>query len=133
MLKRIPRRHLLVVLAIVLVSGLGGCLTVSPTVSMQTDDSTVFKNVSTTEPWVSGRMKASVTLTSDATTTEGVTKLVVISESGSDFDTATLEGGQTSVIVYLPANQNATIAAVDTVNGTVVETRTVTTGGNKIL
>lgn len=132
MVTRTSRRQLLAVLALVLVSGFGGCLTLDPTVSMNTDDSKVFESVSTTEPWASGRVKASVTLTPNATTSAGVTKLTVISEKGTDFDTVSLEGGQTSAIVYLPTGQNATIVAVDTIDGTIVETRTVTTGGKKL-
>lgn len=128
-----PRRHVLVSLLLVSSLCLGGCLTLSPAVSMDTDNSRVFKDVSTIEPWVSGRVKTSIMLTLNATTAGDVTKLAVISASGSTFDTVTLDSGQTSTTVYVPANGNATIVATDTVNGTVVETQPVTTGGNKIL
>lgn len=125
-------RHVLVILLLVSSLGLGGCLTLSPTVGVDTDNSTVFEDASTTEPWVSGRVKTSITLTSNATTTQDVNKVAVISASGDDFDTVTLDSGQTSATVYVPANQNATIVAIDTINGTVVENRTIRTDGNKI-
>ncbi len=128
----LPRRHVLVSLLLVSSLGLGGCLTLSPSVTVDTDNSTVFKKASTSEPWVSGRVKTSITLTSNATTTQGVSKLAVISASGSTFDTTMLDSGQSSATVYVPANQNATIVAVDTVNGTVVETKTIRTDGNTL-
>jgi hypothetical protein len=127
------RRPLLVSLLVVSSLGLGGCLTLNPTVGVDTDNSTVFKDASTSEPWVSGRVKVSITLASNATTTQDVSKLAVISASGSDFDTVTLDSGQTSATVYVPANQNATLVAIGTTNGTTIETRTIRTGGNKIV
>ncbi|HET7323598.1 MAG TPA: hypothetical protein VFJ06_04640 [Halococcus sp.] len=127
-----PRRHVLLSLLLVASLGLGGCLTLSPTVGVDTDNSTVFEDASTTEPWVSGRVKTSITLASNATTTQDVNKLAVISESGDDFDTVTLDTGQTTATVYVPANQNATIVAIDTVNGTTIDTRTIRTDGNKL-
>jgi hypothetical protein len=129
---QLPRRHILVTLLLVSSLGLGGCLTLNPTVGVDTDASTVFKKVSTNEPWVSGRVRTSITLTSNATTTQDITKLAVISQSGSTFDTDKLDSGQTSATVYVPANQHATIVAIDTVNGTVVETQTITTSGNTL-
>jgi hypothetical protein len=32
--------------------GLGGCLTLSPTIGVDTDNSIVFEGVSTSEPWL---------------------------------------------------------------------------------
>ncbi|WP_049900250.1 hypothetical protein [Halococcus agarilyticus] len=134
MSRRIPRRQVLASVALVVALGFGGCLTVGPTVTADTGNSAVFEQVSTDEPWASGRVKTSVTLTPSATTEQGVSKLVVISGSGSSFDTTTVETGQSSGIsLYLPANGNATITAVNTVNGTVVDTTTVTTGGNELV
>lgn len=109
-----------------------GCLTLSPTVTMETTESTVFERLSVTEPWASRSVATTVTLTSAASPTNGVTQLVVIAESGSTFDSTTVDSWQTSVTMYLPTNQNATIVAVNAVNGRVVETRTVATGGNKL-
>nr|WP_317176085.1 hypothetical protein [Halovivax sp. KZCA124] len=85
-----------------------------------------------TEPWASRSVATTVTLTSAATTTDSVTQLVVIAESGSTFDSTTVDSGQTSVTMYLPTNQNAAIVAVNAVNGTVVERRPVVTDGNKL-
>ena len=127
-----PRRHVLLSLLLVASLGLGGCLTLSPTVGVDTENSTVFEDASTSEPWASGRVRTSITLAENATTTQDVNELVVISESGDDFDTVTLDSGQTSATVYVPVNQNATLVAIDTVNGTTIETRTIRTGGNKI-
>lgn len=112
--------------------GLGGCLTLDPTVTANTANSTVFEGFSTTEPWVSGRIVTTVDLAPNATTTGDVTTLAVIAEDGSKFDATTVAGGQTSATVYLPANQNATVVALDSINGTVVDTQPVTTGGNKL-
>ncbi len=109
-----------------------GCLTLNPTVTTETTESTVFERLSVTEPWASRSVATTVTLTPAATTTNGVTQLVVIAESGSTFDSTTLDRGQTSVTMYLPTNQNATVVAVNTVNGTVVERRPVATDGDKL-
>ncbi|EMA44953.1 hypothetical protein [Halococcus saccharolyticus] len=133
MSRRIPRRQVFASVALVVALGFGGCLTLGPTVTADTGNSAVFEQVSSDEPWASGRVKASVNLTQDATTDQGVTKLVVVTESGSSFDTTTVETGQTSGIsLYFPANGNATVTAVNTVNGTVVGTQPVTTSGNKL-
>jgi hypothetical protein len=113
---------------------LGGCLTLDPIVRADTDDSAVFEDVTTSEPWVSGRIKTSVTLATNATSDQDVTDLTVTTESGKAFDSTTVASGQTSgLTLYLPAGENATITATDSVNGTVVETRTVRTGGNELL
>lgn len=133
MSRRIPRRHVLASVALVVALGFGGCLTLGPTVTADTGNSAVFEQVSTDEPWASGRVKTSVTLAPSATTEQGVSKLVVVTESGSSFDTTTVETGQTSGIsLYVPANGNVTITAVNTINGSVVGTQPVTTGGNKL-
>ena len=133
MSRRIPRRQVLASVALVVALGFGGCLTLGPAVTADTGNSAVFEQVSTDEPWASGRVKTAVTLTPNATTDQGVSKLVVISGSGSSFDTTTVDPGQTSgATLYLPANGNATINAVNTINGTVVDTQPVTTDGNKL-
>ncbi|WP_224270812.1 hypothetical protein [Haloprofundus salinisoli] len=121
------RRLALLSLALLVCSG---CLTVSPTVSPQSSDPTVFANVSTTDHWGTSSIDASVTLTPTATTERGVTKVGVISESGESFYTTTVDTGQTDVSVVLPTNQTAQIYAVNTVNGTVVARQNVTVGGS---
>jgi hypothetical protein len=122
--------------ALPLAAGLvfGGCLTLDPIVRTDTDDSAVFEEISTSEPWVSGRIKTSVTLAANATSEQSVTDLTVTTESGKSFDSTTVSSGQTSgLTLYLPAGENATITATDSVNGTTIETRTVSTGGNELL
>ncbi|WP_224337500.1 hypothetical protein [Haloprofundus halobius] len=121
------RRLALLAVVLVLTSG---CLTVQPTVTPQAGDSSVFESVSTTDQWGTSSVQASVTLTPAATTEEGVTKLTVITESGSSFYTTTVDAGQTDVSVPLPTGQTTQIYAVNTVNGTVVARQNVTVGGS---
>lgn len=126
------RRRVVATIALLgLVVG-SGCLTLSPTVTMETTESTVFERLSVTEPWASRSVATTVTLTSGATTTNGVTQLPVIAERGSTFDSTTVDSGQTSVTMSLPTNQNPTLVAVNAVNGTVGEGRTVATDGNEL-
>ena len=128
------RRRFLAALPLTAGLALGGCLTLNPTVSADTDDSAVFEKISTSEPWVSGRIKTSVILASNATSEQSVTDLTVTTESGKSFDSTTVASGQTSgLTLYLPAGENATITATDSVNGTTVETQTVSTGGNELV
>lgn len=110
-----------------------GCLTLQPTVRADTGGSPVFESLSSTESWSGGQVRTSVTFTSNATTDQGVSKLVVVSESGSSYYTTTLDSGETAATIYLPANQEVTLLAVNTVNGTVVDSITVRTEGDKIL
>lgn len=110
---------------------LGGCLTLNPSVTPETTDSSVFKNVSVTESWASQRVQTTATLTSSPPA-KNVTQITVISENGKTFSTRRVDPGQTTVILQLPPNQNATLVASDTVNGTTIATLNVTTGGNKI-
>lgn len=127
------RRRFLAALPPAAALTLGGCLTLSPTVSANTDDSAVFEEITTSEPWVSGRVKTSVTLASNATSEQSVTDLSVTTESGKSFDSTTVASGQTSgLTLYLPAGENATITATDSVNGTTIETHTVETGGDEL-
>jgi hypothetical protein len=112
--------------------GTGGCLTLDPKLSVTgIGDSEVFEKVSVSEPWASGRVSASVSLTSDATTRYGVRKLTVISSSGSEFDTGTVQSGQTSKKVFIPVGKS-TLSAVD-FDGKTVDTVSVKVGGNRIL
>lgn len=128
-----PSRHRVVATIPLLGLVVGsGCLTFSPTVTIETTESTVFERLSVSDPWGSRSVATTVTLTPAATTTNGVTQLVVIAESGSAFDSTTVDSGQTRVTMYLPTDQNATLVAVNAVDGTVVERRTVATGGSKL-
>ncbi len=112
--------------------GTSGCLTLSPKASISgTGTSKVFKKVSVSEPWASGRVSASVSLTPTATTKYGVRELIVISSSGSEFDTGTVQSGQTSKKVFVPVGKS-TLSAVD-YDGKTVDTVTVKVTGNKVL
>lgn len=121
------------VTGIVIVSfALSGCLTLNPTVTADTSDSAVFEGFSVSDSVVSNRVDVNTTLTATATTTGDVTKLSVIDENGNAVSTTPLAAGQTNVMVTFPANQNATVVAIDAVNGTTIEKQTVTVSGNKL-
>lgn len=111
----------------------GGCLTLSPTVSLNTTDSSVFEGASASGSWASGQVTTSVTLTSNATTGEGVTQLNVIDSKGQTFSTTTLDSGESSATVLFPTSGTATLVAVNTVNGTTVESRNATITGESVL
>lgn len=129
----ISRRSLLVAVATGSMLGLGGCLTVDPSVRVSgLADSNVFKQVKTSESWASGRVALSVSLTSVATTTHGVRQLAVIDRSGEKFDTVTVYSGQTSKTVFAPTHQPATLSATDYDGKTVDQVR-VTVSGQKIV
>lgn len=116
---------ILVVSALVVMSG---CLTVSPTV--KTDDSDTFRNVTTDNQWGTSSVQATVTLSSSATTTEGVNRVNVITESGGSFYTTDIDAGQTTVSLPLPTGTSATLYAVNTTDGSVVATQNVTVNGS---
>ena len=121
-------RHLALVLLVILALS-GGCVTAQPTVSFTTDNSAVFADISTADAWGTSSVSSSVTLAPGATTTEGVTSLLVVSSSGSSFYSTTVDPGQTSVTLPLPTGAPATIVATNTVNGTTVGNATVRVGG----
>jgi hypothetical protein len=122
-----------VLVATLVVCGLafGGCLTLDPTVSVDTGESAVFESIAVNESWSSQRVRANASLSSSPEA-GNVTQITVISESGETFSTTNTDPGQTSVILHLPANRNATLVASDTVNGTTIEKLNVTTGGNEL-
>lgn len=122
------------VFLVILVVGsltLGGCLTLNPTVTPETTDSSVFKKLTINESWASQRIQTTATLTGSSAA-DNVTQITVIGENGKTFSTRQVDPGQTTVILQLPPNQNATLVASDTINGTTIETLNVTTGGNKL-
>lgn len=122
------------VFLVILVVGsltLGGCLTLNPTVTPETTDSSVFKKLTINESWASQRIQITATLTGSSAA-DNVTQITVIGENGKTFSTRRVDPGQTTVILQLPPNQNATLVASDTINGTTIETLNVTTGGNKL-
>lgn len=123
-----------VILAMLVVFSLslGGCLTLNPSVSADTSNSTVFKSVSATEPWSGPGVRVNATLRS-SNDAGNVTTLTVIEENGRTYQTISVGSGQTTVILSLPAHQNATIVASNSVNSTTIEKLNVTTGGDKIV
>lgn len=110
-----------------------GCLTLNPAVDLNTSDSLVFEGASASGSWASGQVTTSVSLTSNATTGEGVTQLNVIDSKGQTFSTTTLDSGESSTTVLFPASGTATLVAVNTVNGTTIESRNATVTGDTLL
>ncbi|MFB9807080.1 hypothetical protein ACFFQF_18410 [Haladaptatus pallidirubidus] len=126
-------RVVMVAILVVMVSMTSGCLTLDPTVTLGTADSSVFKGASTTDSVAAGKVDTRVTLTDGATTSEGVTQLNVIDATGKAVYKTPVESGETSVTLMLPTTGTVTIVAVNTVNGTVVETRNATITGKKVI
>jgi hypothetical protein len=125
------RRQMLVAVLVLGSLTLGGCLTLNPSVTPETTDSSVFKNFSVNESWASQRIQTTATLTSSPAA-NNVTQITVIGENGKTFSTRQVDPGQTTVILQLPPNEHATLVASDTINGTTLATLNVTTGGNKV-
>jgi hypothetical protein len=111
---------------------LGGCLTLDPTVSADTDDSAVFEDLSVTESWSGSSVRVNATLRSTPEATN-VTTITVIRANGRPYETKSVESGQSTVILTLPSNADATVVASNSVNATTVDTLNVTTGGNRLL
>lgn len=129
----ITRRSLLAAVATGSMLGVSGCVTVTPSVRVSgLTDSSVFKQISTSESWASGRVTLSVSLTAAATTKHGVRQLAVIDKSGEKFDTATVKSAQTSKTVFAPTHQPVTLSAAD-YDGKTVDQVKVTVSGQKIL
>jgi hypothetical protein len=125
------RQQALMAVLVIGLLALGGCLTYNPAVTMETTTSSVFENVSVTESWASGRIRATAHLTSSPAA-GNVTQITVIRENGKSFSTSSVDPGQTSVLIMLPPNQNATLIASDTINGTTLATLNVTTSGTTL-
>jgi hypothetical protein len=123
-----------VLVAILVVCGLAfsGCLTLNPTVSAATDDSTVFADLSVDESWASQQIRVNATLSSSPDA-GNVTQITVIKENGKTFSTASVDPGQTTVYLALPTHENVTLVSSDTINGTTLDTFNVSTGGNKLV
>lgn len=128
-----PRRRFLAALPLAAGLGLGGCLTLDPTVDADTAGSAVFEEIATDESWASGRVRASITLAANATSEQDVTDLTVTTENGKSFDSTTVSSGQSrGLTLYLPAGENATITATDSINGTTIESQSVKAGGDEL-
>jgi hypothetical protein len=120
-------------LAVIALLTTSGCLATDPAVEMNTTDSEVFAGVSTSGSVATGQVNAKVNLTPNATSDEGVTRLLVIAPNGETFHRTALDSGQSTATVLLPPDGSATVVAVNTVNGTVVETRNATITGDAVL
>lgn len=123
----------MITILVVMVSMTSGCLTLDPTVTLGTADSSIFKGASTTDSVAAGKVDTRFTLTDGATTSDGVTQLNVIDATGKAVYKTPVESGETSVTLMLPTTGTVTIVAVNTVNGTVVETRNATITGKKVI
>lgn len=117
----------------IVVSASSGCLTLNPRVNLDTTGSTVFKTASASSSWGGGQVTTNVTLTPNATTNKGVTKLNVITSNRQTFYKTSLDSGESAATVMLPTNGTVTIVAVNTVNGTTVESRNATVTGDSLV
>ena len=120
-------------LAVIALLTTSGCLATDPAVGMNTADSVVFAGVSTSGSVATGQVNAKVSLTPNATTDEGVNRLLVIAPSGETFHRTALDSGQSAATVLLPPDGSATVVAVNTVNRTVVETRNATVTSDSLV
>lgn len=112
--------------------GLGGCLTLDPTLSTPgLANSQVFKAL-TPANWAVQHLTVGVSFTSVATTKLGVRSLTVVAASGSAVWSDTVSPGESSIMASLPTAQTVTLVATD-YDGRTVETLRVTVGGNTLV
>ena len=130
-MSKTPVGRTLLAATVVCSLALGGCLTLDPTVSADTDDSAVFEDLSVTESWSGSSVRVNATLRSTPEATN-VTTITVIRANGRPYETKSVESGQSTVILTLPSNADATVVASNSVNATTVDTLNVTTGGNRL-
>jgi hypothetical protein len=130
-MSKTPVGRALLAATVVCSLALGGCLTLDPTVSADTDDSAVFEDLSVTESWSGSSVRVNATLRSTPEATN-VTTITVIRANGRPYETKSVESGQSTVILTLPSNADATVVASNSVNATTVDTLNVTTGGNRL-
>ncbi len=129
----IQRRYLLLTVAVIMITASSGCLTLNPSVNFDTAGSTVFETASVSGALATGQVATTVTLSSNATTSHGVTQLNVITSDGKSFYKTTLDSGESTTTVMLPTNGTATVVAVNTINATTVESRNVTITGDQMV
>lgn len=122
------------VLLTIVVFGLmfSGCLTLSPSVTTETSESSVFKSLSTDEPWAGQHVRVTATLRSTPAAAN-VTTITIIDNSGQPYDTISVASGQTSVILWVPTNQTSTLVASNSINSTTIDTLNITSSGNRVL
>lgn len=123
--------RLLVALLVVVALSASGCLTLSPSVNAQTEGSTVFESLSTDEPWGGQHVRVNATLrsTPDA---GNVTTISIVGESGQAYSTVSVGSGESTVILWVPMNQNSTLVASNSVNSTTLDEQNVSATGNTI-
>jgi hypothetical protein len=61
-----------------------------------------------------------------------VTSILIIGENGQKYASVSVASGQTIVPLWVPANQNSTLVATNSVNSTTLGTLNVTTSGNQV-
>ena len=131
-MSRSSRRRVLLATVVVFALAFSGCLTLNPTVATtDTNNSAVFADLSPTESWSGATVRTNATLQSTSAASN-VTTITVIQENGRVYSTKSVDSGQSTVILSLPPNQNATIVASNSVNSTTISTVNVTTSGNKL-
>jgi hypothetical protein len=119
-------------LLLVVILTVSGCLTLSPSVTADTDASPVFDTFSTNESWGGQHVRTDATLESTPEASN-VTTITVIDESGQSYSTVSVDSGQTAVSVWVPTNQNSTLVASNSVNSTTIDTMNVTATGEQTL
>ncbi|PSQ02854.1 hypothetical protein BRC94_01010 [Halobacteriales archaeon QS_5_70_17] len=125
----IGRRRFLSAGAAALAVGVGGCVAVRPRVETAgVDESDVFESVSPAESVVGKRAELSVSLTRAATTDIGVRRVNSVTESGSSYQARSVESGQTSLQLYVPTRQRATLTATNYSGETVARVEVRVTG-----
>jgi hypothetical protein len=117
--RRPTRRRVLAGLASASLVGLGGCVELSPSLNETFEDSAVFEKISASERWAGFRLRVGVTLTERATGDLNVRGLIVVDGNGYEYLQTPVDSGQTSVVTYLPMDQEVTVAAVDNRDRTV--------------
>ncbi len=130
MLSRTLRAGLVAGTLVVALS-LGGCLTLDPTVEGSIDGSAVFEDVSATERWAGAGVRVRMSLRSTAEA-GNVTTISVVRADGQTHQTVSVDPGQRTVVLALPANQQVTVVAYDGVAGRTIETRTITASGDRV-
>ena len=126
------RQRLVLATVVVFALAFSGCLTLNPTVvTTDTNNSAVFEELSPTGPWTGPSVRTNATLQSTSAASN-VTTITVVQENGRVFSTTSVASGQSTVILPLPSNQNATLVASNSVNSTTISTVNVTTGGSKL-
>jgi hypothetical protein len=124
-------RIIFLILLVVFSFTASGCLTLNPSITADTSQSAVFESLSTDEPWASDHVRVNATLRSTPAA-GNVTSIIIIGENGQKYASVSVASGQTIVPLWVPANQNSTLVATNSVNSTTLGTLNVTTSGNQV-